>query len=255
MNILILVAVIFGVLVIGGGLGLLFWFKTRKKQETWTAYVYGVGEGVKEINKDSKGNIINKLKLQDLIPYKKDVLVKINKAHAITVYKLSALGHTTQQPVPDSVDVWGNGERVISILLVGNNATILKKGYDTVTGEAIFRPMPRETLEMVISEAEIKTNDLEDEKGLLQQALPWVGVGIMFIALVAVAYFNAQGIVEASKHNEAGAKYLADTVKKSTEAFREDLKGIRSSLPQNTEINKYGKQTSNKTKEPIETIK
>lgn len=254
MNIILLVVVIVGVLVIGGGLGLLFYYKTKPKQETWTAYVFGVSEGVKEVNKDTEGNIINKFKLQDLIPYKKDVLVKINKAHAVIVYKLSSLGHTTQQPSPDAVDVWGNGERIVNVLLVGNNATILKKGYDTTSGEIIFRPMPRETLEMVISEAEIKTNELEQEKNIIQQILPWVGVGIMAMALVAVSYFSAQGIIEASRHNEEGAKYLADTMAKSTDRFREDLKGIRSSLPENTENNKYGKQPD-KEKEPEETIK
>ncbi|GAH14242.1 unnamed protein product [marine sediment metagenome] len=49
---------------------------------------------------------------------------------------------------------------------------------------------------------------------------------------------------------------LCSFVKESTEAFREDLKGIRSSLPQTPENNKYGKQLDNKTKDPpIETIK
>jgi len=254
MNIILIVVVVMGVFIIGGGLGVLFYYRTRPKQETWIAYVYGVGEGVKEISKDKDGNVINTFKLQDLIPYKKDVLVKLNKAHAVTIYKLSALGHTTQQPSPDSVDVWGNGERIVKVLLVGNNATILKKGYDNVSGNAIFRPMPRETLEMVISEAETKTDDLEESKNFLQQALPWIGVGIMFGSLIAVSYFNAQGIIMASQNNEEGAKYLADTVSRSTEAFREDLKGIRSSLPQNTENNKYGKQPNNQTKQE-ETIK
>lgn len=247
MNIILLVVIIMGVFVIGGGLGLLFYVKTRPRPETWTAYVYGVGEGVKEIKKDKKGNIINTFKLQDLIPYKKDVLVKLNKAHAITVYKLSSLKHTTQQPSPDSVEVWGNGERIVHILLIGNNATILNKGYDTVLGNIIFRPMPRELLEMTISEAEIKTNDLEEEKNFLQQALPWIGVGIMAMALVGVAYFSAQGIIEASRHNKEGAIYLADVIKESTEAYRQDLKGIRGTLPQNTENNLYGKQPNNKT--------
>ena len=253
MNIIIAIVVVLGTLIIGGGIGLLFYMRTKPRQETWTAYVYGVSEGIKEISKDKDGNIINKFKLQDLIPYKKDVLVKINKEHAVTVYKLNSLGHTTQQPSPDSVEVWGN-ERIVSVLLVGNNATILKKGYDTVSGQAIFRPMPRETLEMVISEAEIKTDDLEEQKNIIQQALPWIGLGIMALSIVAVAYFNSMGGIEASRHNEAGAKYLADVVRESTEAFRQDLKGIRSSLPQNTENNKYGKQPDNKT-EQIETIK
>ena len=244
MNIILLVVVILGILIIGGGIGLIFCYRTRPKQETWTAYVYGVGEGIKEINQKSE-NGIDKFLLKDLIPYKKDILVKHKKEHGVTVYKLKALGHTTQQPSPDSVDVWGTGERIVNILLVGNNATILKQSYDTKLGERIFRPMSRETLEMVISEAEIKTKELEEEKSLLQQALPWMGVGIMALCVVAVAYFSAQGLIEVAKHNEEGAKYLADTVKQSTEQFRQDLQGIRSSLPQNTENNKYGKVSEN----------
>jgi len=254
MNIILIIAICVGVLVIGGGIGLLFWYRTKPKQETWIAYVYGVGEGIKEINYNQDGKPTSKFRLKDLIEYKKDVLVKINKAHGVTVYKLSSLGYTTQQPSPDAVETWGNGERIVKVLLIGNNATIMKQGYDVELSEIIFRPMPRERLEMVISEAEIQQNDLEEQKSLLQQALPWIGVGIMFISLVAVAYFNAQGMIETSINFKDGAEYLGDTVKKSTEAFREDLKGIRTSLPQETESNKYGK-VSNNINNTIDTIK
>lgn len=254
MNILLLIIVIIAVIVIGGGLGLLLYFRMQPKRETWTAYVYGVGEGVKNITTDKGGNLIGTFKLKDLIPYKKDVLIKLNKAHGVTVYKLSGLGLTTQQPSPDAVDVWGNGERVIDVLVVGNNATILKKGYDTDLGEQIFRPMPRELLEMVISEAEIKINDIDGEKSLIQQILPWIGLGMMVLGIVASAYLNGQAIIESSKRFEASNKYTTDTMKELVEATRADIKAQRDASTQITENNLYGKQPSNTTKQE-DTIK
>lgn len=254
MNILLLIIVIFAVLIVGGGLGLLFFYRTRPKRETWTAYVYGVGEGVKEISIDKDGNPVGKFKLKDLIPYKKDILLKLNRAHGVTVYKLASLGYTTQQPSPDAVDLWGNGERVVNVLLIGNNATILRQGYDVDLGERIFRPMPRERLEMCISEAEIKINEMDDQRGLLQQVLPWIGVGIMAMAFVGVAYFMGQGIIEGSKHNEAGAKMMGEALTDSAETFREGLRAIGGATPQqDTENDQYGKQPSEE--ETTETIK
>lgn len=254
MNILLLIIVIVAVILIGGGIGLLFYYRMRPKRETWTAYVYGVGEGIKELDIDKDGQPIGKFKLKDLIPYKKDVLLKIHRAHGITVYKLASLGYTTQQPPPDAVDLWGSGERVVNVLLIGNNATILRQGYDVELGERIFRPVPRERLEMVISEAEIKINELDDQRSLLQQALPWIGVGIMALSFVGVAYFMGQGIIEGSKNNEAGAQYVADSLKEVTELFREELRAMRDVQPQETENNIYGKQPDTE-QEPIPTIK
>ena len=88
----------------GGGLGYLIFLKTRPKKETWNARIYQLGEGVREPKRDKEGKIITDIKLQDLKPYGKDILEKVEKGKGITVWRLQKLNKTTPAVEGDVVE-------------------------------------------------------------------------------------------------------------------------------------------------------
>lgn len=224
MGLLIVVLVTVIVTVVGGGIGYLLFMRSSPKKIAWTAFCYQLGEGVREAKVDARsGKPLSNLKLQDLRPYIKDVLVRIEKEHARTVHKLERLNTTTNAVSADMVDVWSSHDKFVHVLVHGDSATILKKGYDKESGNVIFQPMPRERMDLIKSEILIKKDRLKKERDILQAITPWIVAGICILGLVSITYFITNSHLEATETQAAADKYGADQSVKAAETYREAI--------------------------------
>jgi len=185
--------------IISVAVGYFIWLKTRPKKETWHARIYVMSEGVKRnILKDKKGNIISDIKLNDLKPYGKDVLEKIDKAPGITLYRLQKLNKTTPEVTNDCVDYWGKDNREVSVLYHNDTCTLLGKGYDTDSGKVIFKPMPHSRINMMKGEMAIRKDRLRKEKDILQAISPWIVGAMVILGCISIAYIMISGFIEIS---------------------------------------------------------
>lgn len=249
------IVILFATLFIGGGGGLLLWYGTRPKKLSWIANVYQVGEGIKSIDKDKLGRPIQPFELKDLIPYIRDILVREDEAEGITFYSLKKLRLTCSAVTADMVENWGK-QKEVDVLLDGSTATVMKRGYDAKTGTEVFRPMPRERIELIKSELTIKKNRRQQKKDLLAAlALP-IMIGFAVFAILGSVFLAVQGweesnkiraqiqaesdeaMVLASQNYREGAVAVADAVANL-------MKGLNLDLPQETEKNIIGKVTNN----------
>ena len=199
-------------MIAGGGFGYLIFIKTRPKKETWNARIYQLGEGVREPKRDKEGNILVDIKLQDLKPYGKDILEKIEKGKGITVYRLQKLNKTTPAVEGDVVEYWGEKHREVAVLLEKSGCTLLKKGYDKLTGEMIFNPLDYSRVNLIKSEMAIRKDRLAKEKDILQAITPWIVAGICMFGLVAIAYITIQGMITVSENVEEGLERISENM-------------------------------------------
>ncbi len=250
MNVLALVIALITIFVVGGGGFLWLWLKMQPKKIFWHAMCYTVGEGVKKIEKDKTGNPIQPFKLKDLLPYHQDVLVKEEKAHGITLFRLKGLNLTTNPVTGDVVELWKD-KKIVNVLIEKEQATLLRKGYDEESGQSIFKPMPRERIEMLSNQIVVKRERYQSNKDTLSKITPFIVAGIWIIGLVAGTYFLANGWINASETNAEGTKALAKATVKASENYREALNSLSyADLNKETENNKYGKQPSNEDEPP-----
>jgi len=253
MNILALVIAIATVFVIGGGGFLWLWIKMQPKKIYWNAICYTVGEGIKKIEKDQHGNAIQPFELKDLMPYHEDVLVKEEKAHGITLFRLKGLNLTTNPVTGDVVQVWKN-KKIVHVLIEKEQATLLRMGYDAKSGEAIFKPMPRERIEMLSNQIIVKKERYQENKDTLSKITPFIVAGIWIIGLIVGTYFIANGWIRSADTNAEAANIMASATIKSSENYREALLSIAQSnigqLAEKSEKNIYGKQLNNNQEPP-----
>jgi len=200
-----------GVTVIGGGGMFLLYLRTRPKKETWDAYIYGLGQGVsKPVVKN--GKVVSKLELKDLRAISTDVLEKIEQGPGLTTYRLQKANKVTSQVTNEIVEYWGEGKRTVNLLHLDGEYTFLKKGYDTETGKAIFRPLPNNTINMIKSEMALRKERLTKEKDILQAITPWIVFGIGMLGLVAVMYVGIGGAIEIAEINERSTENMLEIV-------------------------------------------
>lgn len=231
MGLLTVVILTVVVMVVGGGLGYFLYVRTSEKKIAWTAFCYQLGEGVRDAKVDPRTGLpLSDLKLQDLRPYMKDVLVRIDKEHARTVHKLERLNMTTNAVNADMVDVWTAQDKFVHVLVHGDTATVLKKGYDKKTGNVIFQPMPRERMDLIKSEILIKKDRLKKEKDILQAITPWIVTGICILGLVSITYFTSNSHLKASENQAAADKYSADKNLEAAETYRNALGSLGKSV-------------------------
>jgi len=191
-------------IVSGFGIALfyLIWLKTRPHKETWKARIYQLGEGVREpkVIKDKDGNIkaVIGLKLQDLKPYSKDTLEKVEKDNQ-TVYRLQKLNKTTSAVEGDVVEYWGKEDKEVAVLKVKDGYTLLRKGYDKGTGEILFDPLPHDRINMIKGEMAVRKDRLQKEKDILAAITPWIVTGMCIMGLVAIAYILGSTFMEMTK--------------------------------------------------------
>jgi hypothetical protein len=223
-SILGIVVVTFSVLVVGCILGYVIWLKTRPVKETWDAEIYQLSEGVRPPKIDAKGNVISDLKLQDLRPYARDVLEKVEKAHGIVVYRLQKLNRTTPAVENDVVEYWGQGSKKVSVLYQRSGLTLMKKGYDKATGEMIFDPLPYSRINLIKNEMAIRKDRLQKEKDILEAISPWIVAGICMLGLVAIAYTLIQGWVELADKTVEIERVRTENLEKERELFQDFIK-------------------------------
>lgn len=212
MGILSIIVISAIVAVVGGGGGYLIWIFTRPKKQTWNAKVYQLGKGVREPLTDKKGNIISDLKIQDLIPYSKDVLFKVDKEHGTTYYELQKLKKTTPAPEDGTVDYWGKGKREVSVLYQKDGCTLLRKGYDKTTGEVIFDPLPHSRVNIIKGEMGLRKDRLHSSKDILTAITPWIIAGICIVGLIGISYIQSEAYIKVSENlktvmEESNKKY------------------------------------------------
>lgn len=197
----------------GGGLGYLIYLKTRPKKETWNASIYQLGEGVREPKRDKEGQITN-IQLQDLKPYGKDILERVEKGKGITIYRLQKLNKTTPAVEGDVVEYWGQAHREVSVLYEKSGCTLMKKGYDKKTGEMIFNPLSYSRVNLIKSELTIRKDRLAKEKDILQAITPWIVAGVCMFGLVAIAYITMQGMITVSENINEGLQKISERMPK-----------------------------------------
>ena len=199
---LIIGAIVFAIILIaiGGGVAYYIWLKTRQKKQIWNARIYQLGEGVRKEHKLDDGKIIKTIPLNDIQPYMKDTLEKVEREPGITVYKLQRLNRTTQEVDSGLVESWGDKDQWVDILFHKGSFTLLKKGYDKLSGQVIFNPMPMSRINMMKGEMAIRKDKLLKEKDILQAITPWIVAGMSLLALVALFYLGVQGMVQISEN-------------------------------------------------------
>lgn len=212
MKVWLIFVISFVVFSLGGGIGWFFWYKSKPKARTWIARCYTIGEGVltRTILHKKKATA-HKIRLKDLKPYTIDVLKQI-KGKSDTIYKLVKQNLTTGAIDADMVDNWGKNKLEVNVLINGDSATLMKKSYDHELGEILFRPMDRERVEMIKSEMAVATSRYEETKGLLASVLPWVALGMIAMALVATAYFQADTWIKTGDKVTRASKDILDSV-------------------------------------------
>jgi len=217
-GIVIIMAIIF---IVGGGSGYLIYVKTRPKKQIWNAKVYQLGKGVREPEKDKKGNIISNVKLQDLIPYSKDILEKVEKEHGTVNYQLQKLKKTTPAPEDGTVEYWGKGFKEVSVLYHKDGCTLLRKGYDKLTGEEIFDPLPHSRVNIIKGEMGFRKNRLHEKKDILEAISPWIVAGIVIMGLIAIAYIEGEAMIKVSENLK---EVMAESNKKYDEFTAQQAK-------------------------------
>ena len=208
----VMITAIIGGLVLAGivfGFGYFFYVMSKPKKVTWNARLYTLSDGIRPPLVDKKGKIISDIKLKDLRPFSTDVVEKLHKGKGITVYFLQREKITVPPITNDVVEKWGKFNEV-NILLDKGNCTILKKGYDSETGNEIYTPLPYETLSMIDNQIAIREEKYQTKtKDLLAALAPYFLGILVFIALIANGYFMADMFTKTSADRVEIAKEFA----------------------------------------------
>lgn len=216
-------AAIMGVLLlIGVGFGYWFWLKFKPKKQTWRAKIYQVGDGIQPRIKDKHGNWISDIRLRDLRCHGIDTLERTEQEKGIVIYKLLKLNKTTPEVTADCVDYWGEKDKEVSVLMQGENCTLLKKGYDNASN-MIFRPLPYDKVNMIINQMSIRKDRLQKDKNLLSEILPYITIVISLLTLIGLAYLNGQAFVTISENNKEALKTNDEALIKASENYKEGL--------------------------------
>ena len=208
-NVITVILICGGVVVFGGGLGYLIWVKTRPKKQVWKARVYQLGESTHTEYRKKGKEIVGEYELNDLKPFAMDFLEKIEREPGLTIYRLQKLNKVCPEVNSDYVERWGDKERYVNVLYHKGECTLLKKGYDPLVGNALFKPMSHEKINLIKSEMAIRKERLNKSKDILQAISPFVTVGLALIALVAIVYLSVQGAVEIAELNKESATQIS----------------------------------------------
>lgn len=196
-----IIIVVLVVLVLGGGFMVLLFMNGKPKKQVWRAKVYQLGDGIIKLDRRQGKNRVT-YRLSDLKPYTIDQVIKIDKKDGATHYWLTKL----KKPVPvvtaDCVEVFGQKEKEVKVLLEEDSCTLLKMGYDRTIGNMIFRPMDHDRINMIKTELSERNARIENTKDVLAAITPFIVAGIAMIGLVVIAYFNAQGGIKIAEYNQ-----------------------------------------------------
>ena len=238
--------ILFVVCVLGGGGAYLLFIKTRPKKQYWAAKVYQLRGGIIPPKKDKKGNVLG-VETRDLVPYIEDTIEKRTEDQGKETYVLSRLDKTICAVNAQDVEVWGQ-KKIVNVLLDGDTATIMGFGYDETTGKKLFRPMPRERIDMIKSEILLKKNRLVKKKDLLMALAPYVILGISFFALIGIFYLSVNSTVKIAEEGKDAQKYQSDKQVESAEIWREGIRELSKTIDERIEnkVNALGPQNTTK---------
>lgn len=234
MSLLIFIAVIFVIIAVGGGGFALLYMKMRPKTRHYTAMCYQISDGIKQKIKDKDGNIVLDIKLNDLIPYTKDILVK-KETDTQTTYHLQKQDISTNAVTADMVENWGT-EKIVHVAIINDQATVLKKGIHKKSTTVVFNPMPRERVDLIISEMVKKKERRRQEKNVWQQITTWIVAGILMIGTVAGIFLTVDGQVKINEKTTEATKYAADKQIEASKNYLQATQTINNNMEKKDNI-------------------
>lgn len=218
-NVLAVILITLGVAVLGGGGFYLLWLMTRPKKMYWDANVFQLGEGIKPWIRNKRKEVISKLRLQDLKPYTKDVIVRTEKKGGVIHYELQKLGKVVPAVTADVVEYWGEKKKTVDVLIHEDSCTLLKKGYDKETGVKVFQPLSHSRISQIKSEITLRKDRIAEKKDILQAITPWIVTGMAMLGLVAITYFLISGAVEISENLKEGQALIGNKMVEAARAM------------------------------------
>lgn len=197
--------IVIGTIIVAGlGMGgsYLVWLKLQRKKHFWNARVYRLGDAIRVL-RDRDGKIVNKIKLKQLIPYRTDkVLREENKKG--TYYRLAGIDVPVNEVTGPCEEEWGDKSKWVSVLVEGEQGSILKPGYDR-DGNKVFQPTPIDELNLIMQQSTMRKDRHAQQRDILQALVPYVVAGISMLALLGIVYFMVNGQIEMNENsNQAG---------------------------------------------------
>jgi len=194
-----------------GVIGYFLWLRLRPKKIIYKARVYVKSDGVLPALKDHKGRIISDLKLQDLKPYARDIIEKVEKEKGISVYRLKMLNKPVPPVETDVIDLWGKDDKEVNVLLENDCCTLLKKGFDKNSG-IIFSPLPHDRMNMITNQMTIKKDRVAETKSAFEAIAPFVKVTMWIIGMVLLTWIITTTYLEMNEVSAEAQKYTADRI-------------------------------------------
>ena len=216
-----IILISFGLIVFTGGGVFILMYIFRPKKVIFDADVYMLGGGVKPSIKDKSTGKILCPSLCDIRPYTKDILVKITKHDGRIMYKLQRLNLPVQSLSVDTVENFGGNIKRVSVLIDGDNATLLKKGYDKKTGNMIFQPMPQDRINMMQQYMILKKHRLTGEATGMEVLSRMVLSAVAIIGLILWSYITASNNLAMSEINKETAIIISDSNEKVAGLYNE----------------------------------
>lgn len=247
-NYLGLIGTTFGVALIGIAVGYFIWLKSKPKKRSWNARIWQLADGVHPPTKNENGEIITDLKLSDLRPYFRDILVQ-ERRKGISKYTLKSLGKTTPSVTADAEMNWGKKYKEVNVLYDGESCTLLKSGYDRKTGTQIWQPLPYDRINTLKSDIIEEQSRIKEKKDVLAQVMPYITIMVAIIGIIGIAYLVGDAGVKMTKQisgmQSSFEEHQIEMVEYTKTMYKE-LYGIE--IP---DIKKPGKQNESNINENI----
>jgi len=250
MNILGLILSTIGVGVVAIIIANFIWTKTRKKKKTWNARIWMVGEGIRKYKVDSSGDKMSNIKLSDLRPYAKDILVKEELDKGITSYHLMTLNKSCPAVTSDVEHSWGKGEKEVNVLFDGDSCTLLKNGYDRSTGEAIWQPLSYDRINSLKNDIEIRRSRIRKNKDILMALMPYITIVMALMVILGFGYFAFDTTTKVSKEITKQEEMRVQAIDKQTTEFKDMMITISNNLKEEQQLINEQKENINKYELP-----
>jgi len=201
------------------------WLRTRIKKQTWIAKCFMITDGIKPQSLDKDGKPISNLKLNNMIPYRIDILESVPDDWGKTIFRLQNIGLTTEEVKADNVENWGIGKKEVSVLIENGTAKLLTKGYDN-NDRIISQPMQRSKLELIKSDMAASKAKLRKEKHLWASLAPWLAMGLSFVFTGFVIYMLVSQSIEGAKINADSLELFGKDMIKVAQVQNEGIKTL-----------------------------
>jgi len=199
-------------------------------QVKWKANVYAASEATYNTIKDKDGKDVEVGELSDLVPIGKDELVRETKEFGVTIFKLRKYGKTTGEVKANNITTWKENQEV-DVLIDGDNATLLTKGYNKGISKLIFNPMPRERMDMLSQQVIVKKEKLHrQQKNIWEMLSPYFAIVMAFIITMGTIFFAINGYQESIKEFSKSIKDSNNAQLKVTETMRMALSDFYTGL-------------------------